>query len=185
MASPTDIRKGRVIMYNGTPHAVMSMLHRTQGRQAGFVQTVLRNLSTNSSTAVKFRSTDSVEFCHTTNKTLEFSYIDGDHYHFMDPESFEDTVLMKNTIGDDIKWLVEGVQYSVLFVDGAPVSVELPNNMEIKVADAPEGIRGDTSSAPTKPVTLENGVVVQVPLFIKTGDVIKVRTEDATYISRA
>ncbi len=185
MASPTDIRKGRVIMYNGTPHAVMSMLHRTQGRQAGFVQTVLRNLSTNSSTAVKFRSTDSVEFCHTTNKTLEFSYIDGDHYHFMDPESFEDTVLMKDTIGDDIKWLVEGVQYSVLFVDGAPVSVELPNNMEIKVADAPEGIRGDTSSAPTKPVTLENGVVVQVPLFIKTGDVIKVRTEDATYISRA
>ncbi len=172
-------------MYNGTPHAVMSMLHRTQGRQAGFVQTVLRNLSTNSSTAVKFRSTDSVEFCHTTNKTLEFSYIDGDHYHFMDPESFEDTVLMKDTIGDDIKWLVEGVQYSVLFVDGAPVSVELPNNMEIKVADAPEGIRGDTSSAPTKPVTLENGVVVQVPLFIKTGDVIKVRTEDATYISRA
>ena len=103
----------------------------------------------------------------------------------MDPESFEDTVLMKDTIGDDIKWLVEGVQYSVLFVDGAPVSVELPNNMEIKVADAPEGIRGDTSSAPTKPVTLENGVVVQVPLFIKTGDVIKVRTEDATYISRA
>lgn len=185
MASPTDIRKGRVIMYNGTPHAVMSMLHRTQGRQAGFVQTVLRNLSTNSSTAVKFRSTDSVEFCHTTNKALEFSYIDGDHYHFMDPESFEDTVLMKDTIGDDIKWLVEGVQYSVLFVDGAPVSVELPNNMEIKVADAPEGIRGDTSSAPTKPVTLENGVVVQVPLFIKTGDVIKVRTEDATYISRA
>ena len=185
MASPTDIRKGRVIMYNGTPHAVMSMLHRTQGRQAGFVQTVLRNLSTNSSTAVKFRSTDSVEFCHTTNKTLEFSYIDGDHYHFMDPESFEDTVLMKDTIGDDIKWLVEGVQYSVLFVDGAPVSVELPNNMGIKVADAPEGIRGDTSSAPTKPVTLENGVVVQVPLFIKTGDVIKVRTEDATYISRA
>ena len=172
-------------MYNGTPHAVMSMLHRTQGRQAGFVQTVLRNLSTNSSTAVKFRSTDSVEFCHTTNKTLEFSYIDGDHYHFMDPESFEDTVLMKDTIGDDIKWLVEGVQYSVLFVDGAPVSVELPNNMEIKVADSPEGIRGDTSSAPTKPVTLENGVVVQVPLFIKTGDVIKVRTEDATYISRA
>ena len=172
-------------MYNGTPHAVMSMLHRTQGRQAGFVQTVLRNLSTNSSTAVKFRSTDSVEFCHTTNKTLEFSYIDGDHYHFMDPESFEDTVLMKDTIGDDMKWLVEGVQYSVLFVDGAPVSVELPNNMEIKVADAPEGIRGDTSSAPTKPVTLENGVVVQVPLFIKTGDVIKVRTEDATYISRA
>ena len=173
MASPTDIRKGRVIMYNGVPHAVMSMLHRTQGRQAGFVQTVLRNLSNNSSTAVKFRSTDSVEFCHTTNKPFEFSYVDGDHFHFIDPETYDDIVLMKETIGDDVKWLVEGVQYNILFVDGNPVSIELPNNM------------GDTSSAPTKPVTLANGVVIQVPLFIKQGDIVKVRTEDNTYISRA
>lgn len=126
MASPTDIRKGRVIMYNGTPHAVMSMLHRTQGRQAGFVQTVLRNLSTNASTAVKFRSTDSVEFCHTTNKQLEFSYIDGDQYHFIDPETFDDTVLMESTIGEDKKWLTEGSQYLILFVDGAPFRSNFP-----------------------------------------------------------
>ncbi len=185
MANPTDIRKGRVIMYNGTPHAVMSMLHRTQGRQAGFVQTVLRNLETNSSTSVKFRSTDSVEFCHTTNKPLEFSYIDGDQYHFLDPDTFEDTVLMESTIGEDIKWLQEGVSYNILFVDGNPVSVELPNNIEIEVAEAAEGLRGDTSSAPTKAVTLANGVVLQVPLFIKQGDRIKVRTEDNSYISRA
>ena len=92
---------------------------------------------------------------------------------------------MQDTIGDDIKWLVEGVQYNILFVDGSPVSIELPNNMEIKVAEAAEGVRGDTSSAPTKPVTLANGVVIQVPLFIKQGDVVKVRTEDNTYISRA
>ena len=104
-------------MYNGVPHAVMSMLHRTQGRQAGFVQTVLRNLSNNSSTAVKFRSTDSVEFCHTTNKPFEFSYVDGDHFHFIDPETYDDIVLMKETIGDDVKWLVEGVQYNILFVE--------------------------------------------------------------------
>ena len=173
MASPTDIRKGRVIMYNGTPHAVMSMLHRTQGRQAGFVQTVLRNLATNASTAVKFRSTDSVEFCHTTNKQLEFSYVDGDQYHFIDPETFDDTVLMESTIGEDTKWLTEGSLYMIMFVDGAPVSLELPNNIEIEVA------------APTKAVTLANGVVLQVPLFIKQGDRIKVRTEDNTYISRA
>lgn len=184
MASPTDIRKGRVIMYNGTPHAVMSMMHRTQGRQAGFVQTILRNLSTNASTSVKFRSTDSVEFCHTTNKQLEFSYVDGDQYHFIDPESFEDTVLMESTIGDDKKWLTEGSLYLIMFVDGAPVSLELPNNVEITVAEAAEGLSGDTSSAPTKAVTLANGVVIQVPLFIKQGDVIKVRTEDNCYISR-
>ena len=185
MANPTDIRKGRVIMYNGTPHAVMSMLHRTQGRQAGFVQTVLRNLETNSSTSVKFRSTDSVEFCHTTNKPLEFSYIDGDQYHFLDPDTFEDIILMESTIGEDIKWLQEGTSYNILFVDGNPVSVELPNNIEIEVTEAAEGLRGDTSSAPTKAVTLANGIVLQVPLFIKQGDRIKVRTEDNSYISRA
>ena len=185
MASPTDIRKGRVIMYNGTPHVVMSMLHRTQGRQAGFVQTVLRNLSNGASTAVKFRSTDSVEFCQTTNHQLEYSYVDGDQYHFINPETFEDYVLMKDTIGDDIKWLVEGVVYTILFVNDEAVSVELPNVMEIVVAEAAEGLRGDTSSAQTKAVTLANGVVVQVPLFIKQGDVLRIRTEDSEYLGRA
>jgi len=185
MGNPTDIRKGRVIMYNGAPHAVMSMLHRTQGRQAGFVQTVLRNLATNASTAVKFRSTDSVEFCHTTNRQLEFSYVDGDQYHFIDPETFDDTTVMAATIGDDVKWLTEGQIYQIMFVDGEPVSLELPNSIEIEVAEAAEGLRGDTSSAPTKAVTLANGVVVQVPLFIKQGDRLKIRTEDNTYISRA
>lgn len=185
MANPTDIRKNNVIMYNNVPHVVMSMLHRTQGRGAGFVQTVLRNLVNGSSTTVKFRSTDSVEFCHTTNKGLEFSYIDGDVYHFIHPETFEDYSIQESILGEDKKWLVEGHEYTILFVNDEPVSLELPANINIEVAEASEGLRGDTSSAPTKPVTLANGIVVQVPLFIKTGDVLKIRTEDNSYVSRA
>ena len=185
MANPTDIRKNKVIMYNNVPHVVMSMMHRTQGRGAGFVQTVLRNLANGSSTTVKFRSTDSVEFCHTTNKSLEYSYADGDMLHFMDPDSFEDYAINETIVGDDKKWLVEGHTYTILFVNDEPVSAELPSNVEIAVAEASEGIKGDTSSAPTKPVTLANGVIVQVPLFIKTGDVLKIRTEDNSYVSRA
>lgn len=185
MANPTDIRKNKVIMYNGTPHVVMSMMHRTQGRGSGFVQTLLRNLANGSSTDVKFRSTDSVEFCHTANKTLEFSYVEGDILHFMDPTSFEDYSISERVIGDDRKWLIEGTGYTILFVNDEPVSVELPANVEILVAEASEGVRGDTSSAATKPVTLANGIVIQVPLFIKTGDLLKVRTEDNSYISRA
>ena len=111
--------------------------------------------------------------------------MDGDVYHFIDPETFEDYALPESLLGDDKKWLVEAHLYSILFVNGNPVSLDLPANIEIKVADAHVGIRGDTSSAATKPVTLENGVVVQVPLFIKTGDVLKIRTEDSSYISRA
>ncbi len=185
MASPTDIRKGRVIMYNGTPHAVMSMLHRTQGRQAGFVQTTLRNLETGTSTTTKFRSTDSVEFCMTTNKPLDFSYVDADGYHFMDPDTFDDIVLPESIVGEDKHWIAEGHSYPVLFVDDKPVSIELPNTIEMKVAESAEGVRGDTSSAPMKPATLENGVIIQVPLFIKAGDVVRIRTEDETYLGRA
>ncbi len=185
MANPTDIRKNNVIMYNNAPHVCLSMLHSTQGRGAGFVQTVLRNLVNGSSTTVKFRSTDSVEFCHTTNKSLEFSYVDGDIYHFIHPETFEDYAIQENLLGDDKKWLVEGHEYTILFVNDEPVSLDLPSSITIKVAEASEGLRGDTSSAPTKPVTLENGVVVRVPLFIKTGDTLKIRTEDGSYVSRA
>lgn len=185
MANPTDIRKNKVIMYNNAPHVVMEMMHRTQGRGAGFVQTTLRNLTNGSSTSVKFRSTDSVEFCHTTNTTLEYSYEDGDILHFMDTETFEDYSISERIVGSDKKWLVEGSKYTILFVNDEPVSVELPANIDIVVAEAAEGLRGDTSSAPTKPVTLANGVVVQVPLFIKTGDVLKIRTEDNSYVGRA
>lgn len=185
MAKPTDIRKSNVIIYNGVPHAVLSMLHSTQGRGAGFVQVTLRNLVNGSSTTTKFRTTETVEMCHTTQKTLEFSYIDGDVYHFIHPETFEDYAIAETMIGDDKKWLVEGHEYAILFVNDEPVSLELPTNIIIEVKEASEGLRGDTSSAPTKPVTLVNGVVVQVPLFIKTGDMLKIRTEDNSYVSRA
>ena len=101
MASPTDIRKGRVIVYQGAPHLVLEMLHRTQGRQAGFVQTTLRNLQSGSTTTTKFRSTDNVEFMHTTTQKLEYSYKDNDGFHFMDVETFEDTILAEEMIGEE------------------------------------------------------------------------------------
>jgi len=184
MASPTDIRKGRVLLYNGSPHSVISMLHRTPGRRMGFIQTVLRNLSTSASVTVKFRSTDNIEFCHTTNRQLEFSYIDGDIYHFIDPNTFDDVMVSASTLGEDTKWLIEGTVYTILFVDGSPVSVELPNNIDMEVAEAAEGLAGDTATSATKPVTLVNGEVIQVPLFVKRGDKIRIRSEDNTYVSR-
>ncbi len=185
MGSPTDIRKGSVIMYNGAPHVVMNLMHRTPGRRLGFVQTTMRNLETGSSAVAKFFSNNNVDFCDTTMKNLEFSYIDGSDYHFIDPESFDDIVLSKDTVGDDAKWLIEGTCYSILYVNGEPVSVQLPLNMTVLVKEAAEGLKGDSATNATKAVTLENGVVVQVPLFIKQGEKIKIRTEDETYIGRA
>lgn len=90
MASPTEIRKGRVLDYQGAPHLVLDMQHRTQGRQAGFVQVTLRNMNTGASSTNKFRSTENVEFMHTENQKLEFSYTDPDGYHFLHPETYDD-----------------------------------------------------------------------------------------------
>ena len=185
MASPTDIRKGRVIVYQGAPHLVLEMLHRTQGRQAGFVQTTLRNLQSGSTTTTKFRSTDNVEFMHTTTLKLEYSYKDSEGHHFMDLETYEDTILSNNIIGEDELFLVEGNSYDILLVDGAAVRLELPAAVEATVIEAPDAIRGDTAGNVLKPVTISSGITVQVPLFIKKNEVIRISTADRSYLGRA
>lgn len=184
MANPTDIRKGRVIDYNGNPHVVLEMLHRTQGRQAGFVQVTMRNLTTGSTTNTKFRSTDSVEILMTDSQRLEFSYIDQEGYHFLHPETFEDIVLPETILENDKQFLSEGNSYDVLFVEGNPVQLQLPASIELEVTEAPDAVRGDTSGAALKPVTLATGLIVQTPLFIKTGDTIKISTADKSYQGR-
>ena len=171
--------------YQGQPHLVLEMMHRTQGRQAGFVQVTLRNLSTGASTNTKIRSTDTVEICHTDTRKLEFSYVDDEGYHFMDPETFEDTVLPKNLIDDQKGFLVENNIYDVLFVDDHAVQMQLPASIEMKVVEAPEAVRGDTAANVQKAVTTESGLVVQVPLFIKRGEAIRVSTSDKSYLGRA
>lgn len=185
MANPTEIRKGKVILFNNAPHLVLESQHRTQGRQAGFVQVSMRNLQSGSSTTQKLRSTDSVEILLTDVKRLEFSYIDDMGYHFMDPESFEDIVLSENLVEDAKPFINEGSAFDVLFVDENPVQVELPASVEMDVTEAPEGLKGDTSGAALKPVTTATGLVIQAPLFIKAGDRIKVSTADKSYLGRA
>jgi len=185
MASPTDVRKGKVLNYQGAPHLVLDVQHRTQGRQAGFMQVSMRNLNTGSSTNTKIRTTDSVEIMHTDMVKLEYSYKDGDGYHFMDPETFEDILLDETLIEDAKAFLVETQAYSILHVNDKPVKIELPASIEMKVTESPEGIRGDTASNVQKPATLETGLVIQVPLFIKEGEVIKVSTSDKSYMGRA
>ena len=184
MASPTDIRKGKVILYNSTPHLVLDMQHRTQGRQAGFVQVTMRNLSNGASTTTKLRSTDSVEILMTDTRKMELSYIDQDGWHFMDPDTFEDIVIDEKLIESAREFLSEGNMVDILFVDGEPVQVQLPASVELEVTEAPDAIRGDTSGAALKPVTTSTGLVIQTPLFIKTVDTIKVSTDNKSYLGR-
>ena len=184
MASPTEIRKGRVIKYNGIPHLVMEMQHRTQGRQAGFVQVTMRNLQSGSTTSTKFRGSDFIEILMTDTQKLEFSYTDQEGYHFLHPETFEDIILEKTMVQDSIQYLSEGNEFDILFIEGRPIQIQLPASVEMEVIEAPHAIRGDTSGAALKPVTVQTGMVVQTPLFIKQGDVIKVSTADKSYLGR-
>ena len=185
MASPTEVRKGKVLDYQGAPHLVLEVQHRTQGRQAGFMQVTMRNLNTGSSTNTKIRTTDSVDIRHTETIKLEFSYIDGDGYHFMDPESFEDIILEESLVEDAKDFLVENQIYNILHVDDKPVQIDLPASIEMKVVESAEGVKGDTASNVQKPAKLETGLTIQVPLFIKEGEIVKVSTAERTYQGRA
>ncbi|SRR5579883_3371691 len=185
MPAANDIRKGQVIKFNGEPHLVMETQHRTPGNLRAFVQIKMRNLRYGKSLDQRFASTDSMEVLPTDRRQLEFSYADRDAYAFIDPNTFDQIELSAETLGDVKNYLTPGGKVDVLFVDERALTVELPSAVSLKVIESAEGIKGDTASNVQKPAKLETGLTVQVPLFIKEGDVIRVSTADGTYLGRA
>ena len=179
-----DLRKGNVIDYNGTPNLILETHHRTPGKGQPVVQTKMRNLSTGRSADVRFGSTEKVVVLMTERKNLEFSYEDRGTFSFMDLETYETTEFDREFVEDCYYYLVPNTEYEFLFVDEKPIQINLPASVELKVIESAEGIRGDTASNVQKPATLETGLVVQVPLFIKEGETIKVGTADKSYMGR-
>ena len=185
MPAANDIRKGQVIKFNGEPHLVMETMHRTPGNLRAFVQIKMRNLRYGKALDQRFASTDTVEVLPTEKKSLEFSYADRGSYAFMDPNTFEQIELNEATLGDVKNYLTPGGTVDVLFVDEKPLSIDLPPTVSLKIVESAEGVRGDTSSNVQKPAKLETGLVIQVPLFVKEGEVVRVSTIDGTYLGRA
>lgn len=184
MPSANDIRKGQVIKYNGEPHLVMETQHRTPGNLRAFVQVKMRNLRYGKSLDQRFASTDTIEVLPTEKKTLEFSYADRENFAFMDPETFETVELSAALIGETKFYLTANGKVDVLFVDEKPLTIELPSSVNLKITESADGVKGDTASNVQKPATLETGLMIQVPLFIKVGEVIRVSTADGTYLGR-
>jgi len=173
------------IEYNGEVCVVLDAQHRTPGNLRAFVQATLRNIRTGKSSDVRFSSTEKVEVVPLMARKMEFSYKDGDDFVFSDPQDFETVTLVPDIVGEAKNYLVENTPVTVTFVGDRAVEVELPAAVVLTVADAPEGIRGDSSSNVMKPITLETGISVQVPLFIKTGEKVKVDTRTGKYMERA
>lgn len=185
MSSANDLRKGMAINYNGDIAVVLETQHRTPGNLRAFVQATLRSIKTGKASDVRFSSTEKIDVIPMMTTKMDFSYKDGDDYVFSDPATYEQTTLSAELVGDAKNYLVENATVTVTIVDEKPVSIELPSSVVLTVKDAPEGIRGDSSNNVQKPITLETGITVQAPLFIKTGEKIKVDTRTGKYMERA
>lgn len=185
MPAANDLRKGQAIRYNGDIAIVLEVQHRTPGNLRAFVQAIIRSIKTGKSADVRFSSTEKVELVDVERKELEFSYKDRDGYFFMDPETYETIQLDASLIGDAKDYLVENLKVMVLYTEEKACEIELPPTVSLKVAESADGVRGDSANNVQKPATLETGKVIQVPLFIKEGELVKVDSRTGAYMGRA
>ncbi|MCU1223445.1 MAG: translation elongation factor [Edaphobacter sp.] len=180
----TQMRPGMVIKFKDDLHLVFSVEHRTPGNLRAFIQAKLRNVRTGAMFVERFRSPDPIDRVFVDEVKMEYLYNDGDDYYFMD-ESFEQTVLKRETLGDAVDYLLPNLTIGVSFHDGKAVGIELPLVVEMTVMETEPGIKSATASSVTKPAKLETGLVVQVPPFINEGEKIRVDTAEGAYMSRA
>ena len=173
------------IRYNSNVAIVLEVMHRTPGNLRAFVQLIIRYINTGKSADVRFGSTDKVDLVEVSRQKLEFSYKDPTGYHFMDPETYETVTLDEHLLEDAKDYLVENLPVEVLYAEGKAVEVELPSTVNMKVIESAEGVRGDSANNVQKPATLETGKVINVPLFIKEGETVKIDTRTGAYLGRA
>ena len=186
MAIPaTQLRPGMIIKHNNDLHAVFAVEHRTPGNLRAFIQAKLRNLRSGAMFEYRFRSGDAIEKITVDEVEMEFLYSDGDTYHFMNTENYEQLALNHDILGDAVDYLIPNLKIKIEFFDEKPVGVELPQTVELTVVETEPGLKSATASSVTKPAKTETGLVVQVPPFINEGEKIRVDTSEGAYLSRA
>ena len=185
MATANDLRRGMAINYNGDVCVVLEFQHRTPGNLRAFVQATLRSIRTGKSSDIRLSSTEKIEPVPMMTTKMEFSYKDGADYVFTNPENYETVTLTADLVGDAKNFLVENGEVTVTFVEEKAVTVEIPASVTLTVTDAPEGVRGDSANNVQKAIILETGITVQAPLFIKTGEKIRIDTRTGKYMERA
>jgi len=184
MISTADFRNGIVIIYKENLMELVEFQHVKPGKGPAFVRTKLRNVLTGRVLENTFRSGEKMEEVRLIEEKYQYLYTDGDLYHFMHTETYEQIEVSKEVLGDKAKWMKENIEVGLLFHGTKPISTSLPNTMEILITQCDPGLQGDRSSGGTKPATLETGVTVQVPLFVNEGETIKVDTRTGDYLER-
>ncbi len=185
MASTADFRNGMVIELDGELYSMTYFQHVKPGKGGAFVRTKLKKVLSGAVIEKTFRAGEKVNEVRLVRRPVQYSYTDGQFYYFMDDETYEQIPLPAQTVGEDqLVYLKENMVCEALTRDGQPISVEVPFFVELVVTETEPGVRGDTAQGGTKPAKLETGAIVQVPLFIETGDMIKVDRRENKYLER-
>ena len=184
MISSNDFRPGVSIELDGSVWKVVEFLHVKPGKGAAFVRTKLKNVQSGNVIERTFRAGETVQQANLEKSTLQHTYKDGDDFVFMDMESYEESHLKSDQIGDRVKYLKEGMEVNVLRWNDEVLEVELPNSVVLEVTQTDPGVKGDTATGGTKPAIVETGAQVMVPLFISVGEKIKIDTRTDTYLGR-
>jgi elongation factor P len=181
----SDMRRGMAIMFNGEPCRVLEFHHHTPGNLRAMVQAKLRRLKTGTQLEHRFRSTDTVDVADLETHELDFMYKSGDTYHFMNAENYDQLEVDEETLGESAKWMSEGMRIIAEFYEGRPIGIQLPSALTLEVVDTTPVMKTATKTASTKPARLSNGVTVNVPEFVQTGERIRVKPETGEYLDRA
>ena len=185
MIATSDFSKGAKILYKGEPYMVVDYQHVKPGKGGAFVRTTMKNMITGLLHQDTFRSGEKFPIPQLEYREMQYLYNDGTLYHFMDQKSFDQVSFNKEQISDVLDYLKEQAMYTILYFSVRPIAVNPPMFLELLVTETQPGVRGDTAQGgATKPATLESGLVVQVPLFVNEGDVLKIDTREGIYIER-
>lgn len=184
MYQPTDLKKGTLIQLDGQPFRVIEYSQKVMGRGGSIVNVRLKNVISGAVIPKTFKGADKIEPATVEHRQVQYLYADGDDFHFMDPESFEQFQLPAELVEHAKGYLKEGNEVDLQFFDGKVINVELPNNLYLEVTYAESVVKGDTSGSVQKDATLETGINIRVPAFIKTGDIVKVDTRTGDYLER-
>ena len=184
MISAGDFRKGLTIEIDGQVYTIVDFQHVKPGKGAAFVRTKIKNIVTGTILEKTFSPTEKFPRAHVETKEMQYLYNDGNLYYFMDIETYEQIPLNKEQVEDAMVYVKENMNVYIKFFKGEAFSVEPPNFVELEVAHTEPGFKGDTATGGSKPATLETGAVVNVPLFVNTGDIIRVDTRTGEYIER-
>jgi elongation factor P len=182
--STAEFRKGLKIELDGQPYNIVEFQHVKPGKGGAFVRTKLKHLRLGRVVDRTFRAGEKVGLVDYEQRSMQYLYKD-DNFHFMNLQTFEQIGLAPEVVGEAADWLKETLEVDVLMINGEPVGVEVPNFVELQVVQTDPGLRGDTASGGSKPATLETGAVVQVPLFINEGEILRIDTRTGAYIERA